>query len=70
MTETLRVTGMTCGGCENAVKRAVGKLPGVVEVTASHIEQQVGVTYDPSKVELAAIKEKIEKLGYRVGEKA
>jgi Cu+-exporting ATPase len=66
MTETLHVTGMTCGGCENAVKRVVGQLPGVADVTASHVEQQVGVTYDPSKVELSAIKEKIEKLGYRV----
>ena len=26
---TLSVTGMTCGGCENAVQRAVGQLPGV-----------------------------------------
>ena len=33
---TLPVHGMTCGGCENAVKRAVGAMPGIAEVTASH----------------------------------
>jgi copper chaperone CopZ len=66
MTETLRVTGMTCGGCENAVKRAVGMLGGVSEVSASHKDERVDVSYDPAQVDLAAIKAKIEKLGYRV----
>ena len=66
MTSSLHVTGMTCGGCENAVKRAVGKLGGVTAVTASHEAEQVVVTYDEAQVGLAAITEKIEKLGYRV----
>ena len=64
--ETLRVTGMTCGGCENAVKRAVGQLEGVAEVSASHKDEQVAVTFDPAKVGIDAIKTKIGKLGYQV----
>ena len=43
---TLTVNGMTCGGCENAVKRVVSNLPGISEVTASHrapVGQPVGV---------------------------
>lgn len=60
---------MTCGGCENAVKRAVGKLPGVSAVEASHAEQRVTVTFDAGQVDLAAITAKIDALGYRVGEK-
>ena len=66
MTQTLRVTGMTCGGCENAVKRAVGQLPGVSSVSASHSEGRVEVSFDDSQVEIEAIKQKIERLGYRV----
>ena len=68
MTETLQlhVTGMTCGGCENAVKRTLSKLDGVDEVTASHAAAQVGVTYDPERVTAAVIRERIEKLGYGV----
>lgn len=62
----LTVTGMTCGGCENAVKRAVGKLDGVAEVTASHADSAVSVTYDSDKVQVPAIREKIESLGYHV----
>jgi copper chaperone CopZ len=64
---SLTVTGMTCGGCENAVKRALGTLPGVSDVTASHTDNQVSVKYDPALVTPAAVAERIEKLGYQVG---
>ena len=62
----LTVTGMTCGGCENAVKRALGQLPGIEAVTASHQAKQVGVTFDGTKVTHAMLKARIESLGYAV----
>ena len=65
-TVTLRVTGMTCGGCENAVKRAVGQLDGVEEVAASHKAEEVVVTYDAARVDRDAIAAKIQRLGYQV----
>ncbi len=65
-TLTLPVQGMTCGGCENAVERAVGTLPGVAEVAASHRDAQVVVTYDAALVAPADIEAKIGKLGYRI----
>jgi copper chaperone CopZ len=66
--ETIRlsVTGMTCGGCENAVKRALMKLKGVREVSASHIESTVVVLRDGGDVSTDAIRKQIETLGYRV----
>jgi copper chaperone CopZ len=69
MSETLQltVTGMTCGGCENAVKRAVSKLPGVETVTADHHAGLVGVEYDPSQVTAQVIRSEIEAVGYDVG---
>lgn len=68
MSETLqlRVTGMTCGGCENAVKQTLRRQAGVESVTASHTQNSVGVTYDPSKVDRDTIAREIEKLGYQV----
>jgi copper chaperone len=68
VSETLNftVTGMTCGGCENAVKRAVRQLDGVEDVTASHSAKQVDVTFDEGKVNAAKIRERIESLGYAV----
>jgi copper chaperone len=65
-TLTLKVTGMTCGGCENAVKRALGRLEGVSDVTASHAEEKVGVTFDPAIVTPDQIKVKIAAIGYTV----
>jgi copper chaperone CopZ len=64
---TLRVSGMTCGGCENAVGRAVNRLPGVAEVAASHVEGQVTVTFDAAVVTADQIRAKIAALGYTVG---
>jgi copper chaperone len=61
---TLQVTGMTCGGCENAVKRAVSRLEGVAVVSASHIADQVTVEYDGAKVDRAKIAEAITAAGY------
>jgi copper ion binding protein len=66
MTLTMHVTGMTCSGCENAVKRAVGRLPGVTEVSASHQEQRVVVSYDAAQATPETIAAKINGLGYRV----
>ena len=68
MTETLqlKVTGMTCGGCESAVRRALQQVEGVEDVSASHAASLVGVTYDPEKVTRAMVTEKIESLGYAV----
>ncbi len=62
------MTGMTCGGCENAVRRAVGQLKGVTEVTASHARERVEVSFNPAVVDLAAIKKKVAALGYSVAD--
>jgi len=63
----LQVTGMTCGGCENAVRRALSQIDGIREVTASHSQNSVGITYDAAKVNLDAVKSRIQALGYQVG---
>lgn len=62
----LTVTGMTCGGCESAVTRAVGQLKGVERVVASHVKKEVDVTYDDALVTPADVTKKIETLGYKV----
>ena len=58
---------MTCGGCENAVKRAVGTIEGVERVDASHAKNAVDVVFDASLVTPAVVRQKIEALGYQVG---
>ena len=63
---TLTVTGMTCGGCENAVTRALLRADGVEAARASHTDNRVEVDFDPEKVTLDALKAKIAGLGYAV----
>lgn len=62
----LKVTGMSCGGCENAIRRALQQVDGVEEVSASHTAGTVGVRFDPGKVTPTLLKERIEMLGYDV----
>lgn len=55
----LKVTGMTCGHCENAVNKALAALPGVSQVVkVSREEERVVVegAADPEAL-IAAIEE-------------
>ncbi len=63
---TLKVTGMTCMGCENAVKRVLKQVKGVDEVAASHQHGTVDVTYDADQANPEIFRQKIEGLGYQV----
>lgn len=65
---TIPVRGMTCEGCENAVKKSVSSLAGVSEVTASHVDSVAVVKYDESLTNIEDIKEKIADAGYIVPE--
>ena len=60
-----KVTGMTCGGCENSVKRVLSKIEGVHHVDASHVLNQVIVDVDEVFEEEVLI-QKIKKLGYQI----
>ena len=68
--KTLRVDGMTCGGCSSSVEQALKKVEGVVEVTATHgTKGTVRVKYDDQKVGLAKIKQVINDTGFKVVDK-
>lgn len=66
MEKILRVNGMTCGHCEQAVKNAIKELVGVEEVTVSLEERSVKVLYNKDEVDLGDIRCAIENQGYDV----
>ena len=67
----LEVDGMTCEGCENAIKAGVENLDGIRSVESSHQEGWTRVEYDQNLTSLEEIEEKITETGYLVkGEKA
>jgi len=66
MKNELKVSGMSCGGCELLVREALEELEGVLQSDASHIKGTVEVDYDPAKVSLTAIMAVIEEQGFKV----
>ncbi len=64
---TIPVHGMTCAGCENAVKKSISSLEGIGEVTASHTDSIAKVKYNKTIVTQEEIELKIAEAGYTVG---
>ena len=63
---TLKVTGMTCGGCAAAVKSAAKKVNGVRDAQVSYEKGLAEITYDPSKTNPKAIAQGItERSGFK-----
>ena len=63
MNQTFTVTGMTCGHCEAAVKRAVEAIDPAAEVTADRTQNRVEVQSDLPRESLAKV---IAEEGYTV----
>ena len=63
---TLNVEGMTCDGCENAIKAGVESLDGIAEVESSHEEGWTKVKYDKAVTSVEDIEGKITDTGYTV----
>jgi copper chaperone len=63
---TLNVEGMTCDGCENAIKAGVESLEGIASVESSHEEGWTKVKFDKAVTSVDAIEGKITDTGYEV----
>ncbi len=62
----LKVNGMNCSHCVNAIKNALSEIVGVKEVKISLEEKTVTVSFDKTIVTIEKIKEAIEEQGYEV----
>ncbi|WP_264806254.1 heavy-metal-associated domain-containing protein [Cytobacillus sp. NCCP-133] len=62
----LKVAGMTCGHCEEAVKNALMSIDGVASVSIAFLEEQVEVEYDPEKANRNHLINAIKDQGYGV----
>jgi len=61
---TIRVKGMTCGGCAKAVERAIGRVEGVTEVRVDLDSGNVEVQ-GPAKPE--DVVQAVVRAGFEVG---
>jgi copper chaperone len=63
---TIKIKGMTCGGCVASVERVLMELDGVDKVTVSLEQGQASVEYAPGKVNASDLQAAIEDAGYEV----
>lgn len=64
---TLKVTGMTCGGCVFGVRKVLERVSGVTKAAVRYDKGNSGsavVTYDPEKASVEQMITAIKTLGY------
>ena len=65
-TVTLKIDGMTCGGCVASVERVLKAVPGV---TATKVQLRPGlaeVSFDPARTGVPALRAAVEAAGYDI----
>ena len=63
-TTTLKVTGMSCGGCVKSVTNVLQGLPGVAKAEVSLERGEAKVDYEAAKVTRAAMAQAIADAGF------
>ena len=61
-----QVTGMSCAACSARIEKVLGKMDGVEEANVNLATETTTVQYNPKRVAVQDIKEKVEKIGYGV----
>ncbi|MEO6566746.1 MAG: heavy-metal-associated domain-containing protein [Casimicrobiaceae bacterium] len=65
-TTTMKIDGMTCGGCVASVTRVLRAVPGVSEAAVTLTPGQATVTFDALQTNLPALREAVEGAGFGV----
>ncbi len=63
-TTELYIENLKCHGCANTIKRELGKLPDIREVTVNVDESKVNVEYDSPDDRTLEFQQKLARLGY------
>jgi copper chaperone CopZ len=61
----IRIDGMHCHQCEQAIRKAISAKPGVHEVEVDFNSQQASVLFDPSQVKISELMAAVDEVGYR-----
>lgn len=61
----LKIEGMTCATCSTRIEKGLNKMDGV-EAALNLTLEKASISYDPTKVTLEEIENKIKDLGYKV----
>lgn len=61
---TIQIAGMTCAACANRIEKGLKRLEGVDNANVNFALEKASVTYNPAKVNITAMEQKIADLGY------
>ncbi len=61
----INIKGMTCVGCEVTLENNLTKIDGVIDIKASHTNNEAIITYDSTKTNLKIITKTITNIGYK-----
>ena len=62
----IKVSGMTCGGCERSVQNALTSHKGVAVAKADRAAGVVSVEFDPGVIQRQALEKAITDAGFKV----
>jgi copper chaperone CopZ len=62
----IKVSGMTCGGCERSVQNALTSRKGVASAKADRAAGVVAVEFDPAVIQRGALEKAIAEAGFKV----
>jgi Cu+-exporting ATPase len=60
----IRIDGMHCHRCEQAIKKSLGRFDGVHEVEVDFNSHQASVLFDAGRVGIAELMKAVEETGY------
>jgi copper chaperone len=63
-TTTIKITGMSCGGCTASVTKVLSETPGVAKADVQLSPGQATVEFDPAKVTRTALCAAIDDAGF------
>lgn len=64
-TVTIPIGGMTCAACASRIEKVLSKAEGVSKASVNFATEKATVEYDPQVIRISAIKQTIEKIGYK-----
>jgi len=67
--DSVHIIGMTCTTCASTVEKGLVQTPGVDQANVNFASGKASIEYDPTKVDLAKLKDTVSELGYGVAVK-
>lgn len=63
---TVKIVGMSCGGCEKSVESILGKIDGIANVKADHSTNTATLEYKVEAPSMELLKTLVDKIGFKL----